>query len=87
MKHGRIEITDNKSKKVLARGLPLTMRTYADGFCTVGLMISDELVCGIEAASEIDIRLNGMVIVSKQELRAGAYTSSIDMRSHRSGTK
>ena len=44
------------------------MRKYADGFCTVGLMISDELVGGIEAASEIDIRLNGMIIVSTQEL-------------------
>lgn len=67
-KHGRIEITDTKSKKLLARGFLPTMRTYADGFCTVGLMISDELVGGIEAASEIDIRLNGMVIVSTQEL-------------------
>ena len=47
IKHGRIEITDNKSKKVLARGFLPTMRAYADGFCTVGLMISDELVGGI----------------------------------------
>mmetsp|Transcript_27623 Transcript_27623/g.64773 ORF Transcript_27623/g.64773 Transcript_27623/m.64773 type:complete len:189 (+) Transcript_27623:1078-1644(+) len=68
IKHGRIEITDTKSKKVLARGLPPTMRKYADGFCTVGLMISDELVGGIEAASEIDIRLNGMVIGTTKEL-------------------
>ena len=55
IKHGRIEITDTKTKRVLAWGLLPTMRTYSDGFCSVGLLIADELVGGIEAAFEIDI--------------------------------
>jgi len=67
IKHGRIEIFNTKTKNILAHGFLPTMRTYADGFCTVGLIISEELEGGIDAASGIDIRLNGMVIVTTDE--------------------